>query len=338
MNNLLFPLFVKQKSKGKVKTKKGKKQNLSFFQLANQVSKQVDGLIRGVSDFDGDGVLNWKDCQPLNRKKQHREEVTYKDAESIRESLKRGKEVSDLSYPEFVIFMKSRAKEEPFIKVVRGFGIYKGSNFQDGGFLYHALDIKTGIITLSNRESLGEIVEDIKTGVPEQLRRENPEMHTLRGVYSLIKRHSVKEKKYGGRSKTFKKYGGQKVLDIGAGGTPDLRATHAIDLVRPMETYPNLDYKWGYDFNKETTNLPYSSNSFDVVVSLGSLGRNFESANIYREIYRVLKPGGRFEYSEPWHPDSISHLKKAGFGKLQKKTYFNEYLNERIPLVVARKG
>ena len=35
-----------------------------------QVDRQVDTLIRGVSDFDGDGVLNWKDCQPLNPRKQ----------------------------------------------------------------------------------------------------------------------------------------------------------------------------------------------------------------------------------------------------------------------------
>lgn len=42
----------------------------SISQLVNQVTKQTNTLIRGVSDFDSDGVPNWKDCQPLNPKKQ----------------------------------------------------------------------------------------------------------------------------------------------------------------------------------------------------------------------------------------------------------------------------
>ena len=48
-----------------------KKPKLSpFSQLINQVTKQASTLIQGVSDFDGDGVPNYKDCQPLNPKKQ----------------------------------------------------------------------------------------------------------------------------------------------------------------------------------------------------------------------------------------------------------------------------
>ena len=332
MKNLLFPLFVKQKSKGK--PKKGKKQDKSFLQLANQVSKQVDGLIRGVSDIDGDGVLNWKDCQPLNRKKQDRK-VTYRDAESISKSLERGRKISDLSYPEFAILTKSRLGKPPIIKVVRGYGIFKFPD--ERGFSYNAIDMKTGITIIGNRESLEEIVDDIKRGVPDKLIRENPEWHTIRGEYEFMKRQSKSEEKYGGRTKRFKKYVGQKVLDIGAGDDPDFRATHAIDLVKPDETYKNLSYKWGYDFSKESTNLPYGDNSFDVVVSYGALGRNFESANIYKEIYRVLKRGGRFEFNEPWSTNSISLLRRAGFGKPHKQSYFDEYMNERIPVVVVRK-
>lgn len=51
--------------------KKTKQKTSPFSQLVNQVTRQVDTLIKGVSDFDGDGVPNWKDCRPLNPKLQH---------------------------------------------------------------------------------------------------------------------------------------------------------------------------------------------------------------------------------------------------------------------------
>ena len=311
---------------------------LTFSQLVNQVTKQTNTLAKRIYDFDGDGVPNWKDCQPLNPRRQDREKPTSNDYESIKKSLLSGsRKPSDLTYSEFAVITKAQITKTPFIKVVRGYGISKQPYPGSGKVYYYATDMKTGLCILSNRESLEEIIDDIKRGVPEQIRREDPETFSVRAEYESMKRGAKVSEKYSGRSKTFKKYAGQKVLDIGAGDNPDVRATHAIDLEKPDRIYPNLSYKWGYDFNKETTSLPYNSNSFDVVVSLGALGRNFESAKIYREIYRVLKPGGRFEYSEPWHPDSISHLKKAGFGKLQKKSYFNEYLKERIPLIVAKK-
>ena len=50
--------------------KKTKPRISPFPQLVNQATGQVDTLIQGVSDFDGDSVLNWKDCQPLNPRKQ----------------------------------------------------------------------------------------------------------------------------------------------------------------------------------------------------------------------------------------------------------------------------
>lgn len=40
-----------------------------FSQLVNQVTKHADTLIKVVSDYDGDGVPNHRDCQPLNPKK-----------------------------------------------------------------------------------------------------------------------------------------------------------------------------------------------------------------------------------------------------------------------------
>lgn len=332
MKNYLFPQLVVRKRKGKAK--KGK--TPSIFQLMNQVSKGTNALIRGVSDFDGDGVPNWKDCQPLNPRKQHNEGkvITLKDIERIDKSLLRGREPSDLSYSEYAFLTKERARRTPFIKVVRGYGIVA---LRDRGeILYHAIDTKTGLSVFSNRESLEEAIEDIKKGVPEQLSKQYPYLNNVRATYERMKRQPKLEEKYGSRAKRFKKYAGQKVLDIGAGIGPDFRATHAIDLRNPGETFQNLDYKWGYDFNKESTNLPYGNNSFDVVVSYGALGMNFESAKIYKEIYRVLKPGGRLELNHT-SGNTVLLLRKAGFEKLHKESYFDESLDKRIGVLVTRK-
>ena len=309
----------------------------SIFRLIRQVSKDANLITKRTADFDGDGVPNWKDCQPYNRKKQHndRKILTYKGAELIQMSLLRGRELSRLTYSEFTNLAKARVKRYPIIKVIRGFGIY-GEQDKTGQVLYHAIDMKTGLLVLGNRDSYEEVVEDIQKGVPEQLRKEHPELYSVRATYELIKRETKLTKKHSGRAKRFKKYVGQKVLDIGAGDNPDLRATHAIDLTKPERTYKNLNYKWGYDFNKESINLPYKGNIFDVVVSYGGLGRNFESAKIYKEIYRVLRPGGRLEFN-PSSPNTELLLRKARFPKSHMESYFDDFLNKRISVVVTRK-
>lgn len=316
-----------------MKTKKIKSRSITFLKM----TKRVDTLIRGVSDFDGDGVQNWKDCQSFNRKKQDKDIkiLTYKGAELIQKSLLKGRKLSRLTYLEFANLAKARVKRFPFIKVVRGYGIY-GEQDKTGQVLYNAIDMKTGLLILGSRDSLEEVVEDIHRGVPEQLRKERPELHGVRATYELIRREAKISKEYGNRAKRFKKYPGQKVLDIGAGDNPDFRATHAIDLEKPTKVFSNLNYKWGYDFNKEKTNLPYKNNVFDVVVSYGALGRNFESANIYKEIYRVLKKGGHLEFN-PNYPNTKFLLRKAGFEKPHMKSYLDEFLNKNISVVVTRK-
>ena len=41
----------------------------SISQLIKQASKDTSLITKRTADFDGDGVPNWKDCQPLNPKK-----------------------------------------------------------------------------------------------------------------------------------------------------------------------------------------------------------------------------------------------------------------------------
>ena len=266
-------------------------------------------------DSDRDGVPDWKDCQPFNWHKQHD------------------------GYKEFQKALKQNIKKEDIIKVVNGYGIYT-QPYPTGEIFYYAMDMNTGLTILNNRPSLEEIVKDIKKGVPAEIKKRFPDMFDVRKTYELEKRTVKTQKKYGGKARRFAKRAGQKVLDIGAGGHPDYRATHAIDLESPIKQFggatAGIDYKWGYDFDKETTNLPYPNNFFNVVVSYGAFGRNFQSRNIAREIYRVLKKGGHFEFN-PDAEESIEWIKKAGFKKLYMKDYFDEELNEKISIVIAEK-
>lgn len=254
-------------------------------------------------DSDKDGVKDRFDCQPFNPWKQDTELDIFK--KRLQENLKR----------------------LDIIKVIKGYGIYKKNGF------FNAVDMSTGLTILNNRESLSEITREIQKGIPEKMRKDPRYADsfsvekTFEGINSSIQYKS----KYGNKAKRFSSPTGL-VLDIGAGDNPDIRATHAIDLRKPQLNH-NIDYKYGYNFNKESTNLPYPSNYFDVVVSYGAYGRNFLSKNIAKEIYRVLKPGGHFECN----PDKgVKILSQVGF-KIHKDSYYDELLHQNISIVRAIK-
>lgn len=68
--------------------------------------------------------------------------------------------------------------------------------------------------------------------------------------------------------------------------TPEMidrsRATaHALAL-------PNVDFRLGY-----VEDLPVKAASIDVVISNGVINLCADKLGVYREIYNVLKPGGR---------------------------------------------
>lgn len=112
----------------------------------------------------------------------------------------------------------------------------------------------------------------------------------------------------------------KRILDIGAGANPDIRATDAIDLVDKQEierekneffekqyagicehrarctskpkTLNQIRFLYNIDYNKRK--LPYADNSIDVIVSVHSFHR-YGSPHALKEIYRILKPGGYFE-------------------------------------------
>jgi len=257
-------------------------------------------------DTDRDGVVDFKDCKPFNYWKQDKELDLFKQK------------------------LQQNLQKLNILKVINGYGIVKDE------MGYHAIDMKTGLYILGNRNSLSEISKEIKQGIPEQMRKSEryDSLFSVEKMHENIKTQSAYREKYGNKAKRFQGQVGQKVLDIGAGSNPDMRATHAIDLVKPELHFKDIKYNWGYDFNKETTNLPYPSNYFDVVVSIGAFGRNFLSRKIANEIYRVLKPGGRFESN----PDrGIDLLKEAGFRDLHMEEYYDEQIGQNVDVVVAVK-
>lgn len=315
-----------------------KKTSKSMFSLAvpnkKKRAKQYKTLTGKDIDIDKDGVPNWRDCRPFDPRRQDKG-VIITDYDGILKSLLRGRKPYDLSLSEYAGLFKNAMKKVKFIKTMNGYGIYAMK--WKGKIIYCAMNMNSGLTILSGRPSLEEMVKDIKDGIPAEVIRESPAGGTVKSTYEFMKREGAVEEKYGGRAPRFKGRNGDKVLDIGAGSYPDLRATHAIDLVKPDKKFKNLEYKHGYNFSREKTKLPYRDNFFDVVVSYGALGRNFETQTIYDEIHRVLKPGGRLEFNGD-SPNTDIFLKGSGFEKPRMEYYFDKSLNKKIGTIVTRKA
>jgi SAM-dependent methyltransferase len=114
----------------------------------------------------------------------------------------------------------------------------------------------------------------------------------------------------------FGKHGGHDVLEIGSGVGTDLAqfARHGasvtdVDLaaghLRLAEENFRLRGLRGRFIHHDAESLPFSENSFDLVYSHGVLHHTPNTAAVVREIYRVLRPGGRaivMVYAEnSWH-------------------------------------
>jgi ubiquinone/menaquinone biosynthesis C-methylase UbiE len=153
--------------------------------------------------------------------------------------------------------------------------------------------------------------------------------------YNILYRYIKKESE-------FKEYKGKKVLEIGVGfGTEIINYARnganvfGIDLTYNAIKMTNKRFKQenlkGTFKQANFKNLPFRDCSFDLVVSWGVLHHSKETQQGINEIFRVLKPGGRF----------IIMLYHKGFKYYIKKLFYHgvlrgEYLKSSSQQIVSK--
>ncbi len=106
---------------------------------------------------------------------------------------------------------------------------------------------------------------------------------------------------------------GRIILDIGPGAGFDMMvASHltgesgrvyGIDLTEEMVATSKINLSKTCKQNYEVThvhseNIPYDDNFFDVVISNGVINLSPCKQELFKEIYRVLKPGGVLQFAD----------------------------------------
>lgn len=94
------------------------------------------------------------------------------------------------------------------------------------------------------------------------------------------------------------------VLDLGCGNglsTSNIKGKFVVGLdlsevqmIRAKKKFKNTNYVVG-----DASNIPFKSNSFDVVVAINLLHHIPNSRKVIDEVWRILKPGGRFLTVDP---------------------------------------
>ncbi len=138
---------------------------------------------------------------------------------------------------------------------------------------------------------------------------------------------------------------GETVLDLGSGAGFDcFLAAHKVgdngkvigvdmtpEMVKKAQTnaqkgnYQNVEFRLG-----EIENLPVSDNSIDVVISNCVINLSPDKGKVFKEVFRVLKPGGRLLVSDivllKKLPDSVRKSVEAYVGCIAGAVEKDEYL------------
>lgn len=136
----------------------------------------------------------------------------------------------------------------------------------------------------------------------------------------------------------YKRFKGLNVLDVGSGNgylmsRYALEGAHVhgiditevgVDLCRKRFQYMGLPG----DFNVASAeSIPYDNDSFDLVVSTGVLHHTPDTPAAVKEIFRVLKPGGRF-ITMFYYRDSLLYRYNFAVRSERQKVPIQQLVNE----------
>jgi ubiquinone/menaquinone biosynthesis C-methylase UbiE len=106
---------------------------------------------------------------------------------------------------------------------------------------------------------------------------------------------------------------GESVLDFGCGGGLDLFVASKLvgesgrvtgvdlteDMVRRAQENVALAGLKNVEVTKvDSDTIPYKDRAFDVVISNGVINLSLHKEAVFREIHRVLRPGGRLQFAD----------------------------------------
>jgi SAM-dependent methyltransferase len=143
----------------------------------------------------------------------------------------------------------------------------------------------------------------------------------------------------------FRDHGGRDVLEIGCGTGSDLLqfAKHGaraigIDLIpKHVALARGRVGNLATIHQADARNLPFENECFDYVYSHGVLHHSDEPEKIVREIFRVLRPGGRFNIHVYALWSAITGYGVLRYGRKWKRHIENSPAPVHIDLYTARK-
>lgn len=81
-------------------------------------------------------------------------------------------------------------------------------------------------------------------------------------------------------------------------------------------------------------NIPFKSNVFDTAIASEVIEHTDNPKNFVMEIYRILRRGGTFMFSFPWHDSSRTHKFKRITREMLGKWLIPPFKNYRVPVKI----